>query len=260
MSSGLNSRVLSPSSLSSSFQFITADRHSEANYLSEESFSSVSDASSSDDDEIVWSVSDELSASVLTAPSTGTDLLSPDIFSDEEFIVLSPAATRPINAPDSGSSSPSASIVESGVEISSVDGLSDVLSNLNIDSEAESVRPVSQATTRRQRRNARRAKVATSVAPPVTAQVPSATTPKLRNTPPRADDRAASTTTTPKKRKARQPKVVKPKSKPQSASSVPPDARAGAGLGERPIVDDVSEVGDVKAAAVYEDAAQYIST
>ena len=52
-STGAVSRVLSPTSIASSFQYVTAsDRHSEVPTSSDESFGSISDETSSDDDEM----------------------------------------------------------------------------------------------------------------------------------------------------------------------------------------------------------------
>ena len=159
MSTGVTSRVLSPTSIASSFHYVTAsDRHSEVNSSSDESFGSISDATSSDeDDEIVWSVSD-LSAS---GSSRLQPLRSPGVLSDDEYIVLSPPLSQPPQSL-SGLSSLSASFIEDAVESSSIDGLSDVMSNLNIaESDAESARPTSQASSRRRRRRSGRAPAAT---------------------------------------------------------------------------------------------------
>jgi len=251
---GANSRMLSPASLSSSsFQFIASDRHSQANDSSEESFSSVSDATSSDEDEIVWSISD-LSASVVSRP---TPLRSPDVFSDEEYIVLSPPMPRPLDTArtyGSGNSSLSASIIDASAVTPSVDGLSDVLSNLNIDSDVDSVRPVSQATNSRARRRLRRRSRA-NVAAANTAPVATAAMPKPRKkkskTKVKSTPVAVIGATMPKKKKAKAAKAQPP-------SPVVPQP-TDSGLGERPIVDDVSEAGDVNAAA-YEEAVQYISS
>lgn len=238
-SSTATSRVRSPSSLASSFNFIASPHAMHANdpaLSSDESFESLSEDSSSDDDEIVWSVSD-LSASFI---SSQRDPRSPDIFSDDDFIVLG----QPNHAsPTTRSRSLDAPSV-------STDGLSDVLNNLTIEdsdasSDYSSVRPTSQAATPSKRNRRRKARAAASA--PSSAQGPtSPTTPKCNRKAKTASALADPTT----------PKKSRKKAKPVKVQS----AAMGAGLGARPIVDDVSEAGDARAASLYDDAVEYISS
>ena len=230
-SSGATSRVRSPSSLASSLNFIASPNamHADDRALSsDDSFESLSDDSSSDD-EIVWSVSD-LSASFI---SSQRDPRSPDIFSDDDFIVLGQRNRAGASATSRSSDAPSLS----------ADGLSDVLNDLAIDdssdtnSDYSSVRPTSQAATPSRRSRRRRPRAAASTPSP--AQEP--TTPA-----------------TPKQPKKASPKKSKKKAK--AAKPQPQPAATEAGLGARPIVDDVSEAGDVKTGLLYDDAVAYISS
>ncbi|KAI0818912.1 hypothetical protein BC629DRAFT_685713 [Irpex lacteus] len=255
--SGPASRVLSPTSIASSFQYVTAsDRHSEANSSSDDSFGSFSDVTTSDDDdEIVWSVSD-LSASGSSQPAAAAALRSPGVLSDDEYIVLSP----PLSQPRSGMSSLSASLMNTSVEASSVDGLSDDMSNLNLaesdsSTDTDSVRPTSQASSRSRRRKRRSGRAAAVASGSTTVPAPVAT-PKQKKKKSKAKVSAApasaagsATGTGKAKRK---------KAKAAEAKRVLLTAEEVAGLGERPIVDDVSEAGDTKT-AVYEEAVQYVS-
>ncbi|THH01702.1 hypothetical protein EW026_g1035 [Hermanssonia centrifuga] len=136
--------------------------------------------------------------------------------------------------------------------IDTQDGLFEGFSNLNLDSsDADSVKPASQASSsvkkRKKRARALRAKGGgTPVgATPIPAQTPANVTgPKKK-----AKKAAPAVATTKAKSKKR--------SKPKSAPSAVPSTGGEDGLGERPIVDDVSEAGDSR---VYEDAVQYVST
>ncbi|KAI0340523.1 hypothetical protein BDW22DRAFT_379985 [Trametopsis cervina] len=254
---GANSRVLSPTSLSSSFHYVTAsERHSaDANDSSEDSFGSISDVSTSDDDEIVWSISDLSSAGNPRQPAA---LRSPDILSDEEYIVLSPPLSQPRGA-NSSSSSSAGSVTDSGVEEWSV-GLSDVMSNLNIDdSDLDSVRPISQASsTRRRRRRAGRTSAAVSTTAPFAAPVPPVTTPKpkRKNSKAKVSSAPAAVPGASAPKSKKKPKAAKARPTP---ARVAPETTAKAGLGERPILDDVSEAGTEKTAA-YDEAVEYVST
>ncbi|KAI0693748.1 hypothetical protein BC835DRAFT_1061675 [Cytidiella melzeri] len=231
-------RMLSPASVASSLQHITAsDRHSEPTSSSDESFASISDASTSDeDDEIVWSMSD-LSVS---GSSQLAAMRSPGVLSDDDFIVLSPPLSQP-REPASQTTSLSSSFVGSGAQSSSFDGLSEVMSNLNItESDSASDRSSSKASSRKQRKRAARATTAATT--PVPA--PATTKPKKKKSKGTVGsapaERSASTSTKSKAKKAQA------------------SAKAQSGLGKRPIVDDVSEAGDAKT-AVYEEAVQYVS-
>ncbi len=263
--SGPASRVLSPTSIASSFQYVTAsDRHSEANSSSDDSFGSFSDVTTSDDDdEIVWSVSD-LSASGSSQPAAAAALRSPGVLSDDEYIVLSP----PLSQPRSGMSSLSASLMNTSVEASSVDGLSDDMSNLNLaesdsSTDTDSVRPTSQASSRSRRRKRRSGRAAATASGSATAPTPVVTPkPKKKKNKTKvnaAPASAAGSATGTGKAKRKKAKAAEAK-KVLLTASVPATETAEevAGLGERPIVDDVSEAGDTKT-AVYEEAVQYVS-
>ncbi|KAI0086303.1 hypothetical protein BDY19DRAFT_895006 [Irpex rosettiformis] len=228
-STGPASRVLSPTSIASSFQYVTAsDRHSEVHTSSDESFGSISDATSSDDDEIVWSMSD-LSASGSSRPAAGA-LRSPGVLSDNEYIFLSP----PLSQPQSGMSSLSASIIHPSAEASS--------------SDTSSVRPTSQASSRRRKRRSGRSAGAPSSS---NAAAPVATPKAKKKSKAKASTASASASASDAgKAKKKKAKAAKAKKGPSTTEE--------AGLGERPIVDDVSEAGDTKA-AVYEEAVQYVS-
>lgn len=263
--SGPASRVLSPTSIASSFQYVTAsDRHSEANSSSDDSFGSFSDVTTSDDDdEIVWSVSD-LSASGSSQPVAAAALRSPGVLSDDEYIVLSP----PLSQPRSGMSSLSASLMNTSVEASSVDGLSDDMSNLNLaesdsSTDTDSVRPTSQASSRSRRRRRRSGHAATAASGSATTPAPVATPkPKKKKSKAKvnaAPASAAGSATGTGKAKKKKVKAAKAKGVlPTASVPATETAEEVAGLGERPIVDDVSEAGDTKT-AVYEEAVQYVS-
>ena len=132
------------------------------------------------------------------------------------------------------------------------------LTNLTIEdtdsssSDNDSVRPTSQAAARPQRRRKRRSGAART--PPGNskpAQIPTASaTPKRQ--PARAQ--AAANTANAGQKKGRKTK------KATKVNVAPLVEREERGLGARPIVDDVSEVGDVKTTSIYDEAAQYISS
>ena len=247
------SRVRSPSaSLASSFSFIA---HSPAMHAddprglsSDESFASLSDESS-EDDEIVWSVSD-LSASII---SSQPGLLSPELFSDDDFIVLGQAqtSTRAVSARASGAPS-----------VASDDALSDVLRNLTVEDlysdEEDSVRVFTQPSTpsRRRKRRTARAVATPSLELKSPAQNPPPTTPRRK----KSKAKVAAPAVTPDSKKATKKKAAKKAAKKAQASAVPSAVKRGPGFGARPIVDDVSEVGDVKAMSLYDDAVQYVSS
>ncbi|EKM55653.1 uncharacterized protein PHACADRAFT_256432 [Phanerochaete carnosa HHB-10118-sp] len=241
-SSAAMSRVRSPSSLASSFNFIASPNAMHANDLalsSDDSFESLSEDSSSDD-EIVWSVSD-LSASFI---SSQRDPRSPSIFSEDDFIVLGQPSRA--DAPTSPRSSDAPSV--------SADGLSDVFNDLTIEdsldasSNFSSSRPASQAATPSKRSRRPKARAAATVsAAPSPAQMPTApVTPKRKRKVKAAPAPAAKEVVPKKSRKKAKAKKVQPATE--------------AGLGARPIVDDVSEAGDVKTVSLYDDAVQYISS
>ncbi|GJE86982.1 hypothetical protein PsYK624_030650 [Phanerochaete sordida] len=242
-SSAAMSRVRSPSSLASSFNYISSPRGMHASdpaLSSDDSFESLSE-DSSDDDEIVWSVSD-LSASFV---SSQRDPRSPSIFSEDDFIVLG-QPTRP--GPSAGSRSSVAPSL-------SADGLSDAITSLTIEDSSDeassacsSSRPASQAAApskRSRRRKPRKARAAVAAPPP--AQVPSAPA-----TPKRTKKNAAAPTPSTKEAAS--------KNKKRNAKAAKAQPAVDAGFGARPIVDDVSEAGDVKAVSLYDDAVQYISS
>lgn len=168
MASAAGSRGLSGASsrLASSLRNIGTAAHNDDPTLS--STESFTDINSSDDEEIVWSISD---LSVVSVPHTSSD--------DEDYVLLgradSPIAVHSI---PSGVTSLSASVLESRAGLSSADGLSDVFSRLQVeadDSDSESeVRPASQATTRRRTRSRPR-RSASSTVKKASAQAPPAT-------------------------------------------------------------------------------------
>ena len=256
-STGAVSRVLSPTSIASSFQYVTAsDRHSEVPTSSDESFGSISDETSSDDDEIVWSVSD-LSASGSSHPAAAPPR-SPSVLSDDdEYIFLSP----PLSQPQSGMSSLSASLISTNAGTSSADGLSDVIAGLNIaESDNDSIRPTSQASSRR-RRVRRSARIAAQKSSPKASDAPGpVATPKPKKKRSKAKVNATpASTPAPGASKPKKKKVKAVKAQGVLPASVAvADKAEEAGLGERPIVDDSSELGDTKA-AVYNEAVQYVS-
>ncbi|KIP09278.1 hypothetical protein PHLGIDRAFT_116527 [Phlebiopsis gigantea 11061_1 CR5-6] len=142
-----STRVRSPASLASSFQSIpgpaamhAADDAYHAS-SSDESFASFSE-DSSEDDEIVWSVSD-LSASVL---SSQAGLRSPELFSDDDFIVL---GQRPPTITTRAASTRTPSVGSADLE--------EVFAALTVDTAASPpATPESKKAAKRKARKARR--------------------------------------------------------------------------------------------------------
>ncbi|KAL1947666.1 hypothetical protein VTO73DRAFT_13390 [Trametes versicolor] len=217
-------RALSPgSSLSSYDYFSSHSRRASRSASSDESYGTVSDDASSDD-EIVLSFSDISALDVLS--QRGDDPRSPAVFSDDEFVIMS----RPRTPRE--------------------DDLTTTFSALSVGPSSASSSSSSSKSSRKRVKKKRAAAAAAAAAPNNGVPAPSASPVKASKESP----------------KSQSPSKAKRKAKRASAraSSVQSFA-ALAGLGDRPIVDDVSEAGTEYPAvyvppAVYESAQTYVSS
>lgn len=219
-------RALSPgSSLSSYDYFSSHSRRASRSASSDESYGTVSDDASSDD-EIVLSFSDISALDVLS--QRGDDPRSPAVFSDDEFVIMS----RPRTPRE--------------------DDLTTTFSALSVGPSSASSSSSSSKSSRKRvkKKRAAAAAAAAAAAPNNGVPAPSAGPVKASKESP----------------KSQSPSKAKRKAKRASAraSSVQSFA-ALAGLGDRPIVDDVSEAGTEYPAvyvppAVYESAQTYVSS
>lgn len=248
MASSTGSRGLAASSLSTSFQHLSR-HHSPAEehqvHSANSSFSTSSD-DSSEDDEIVYSISD---LSIISAPHTTADELS----SDDDFVLLgrtdSPIGVQSV---PSGFTSLSASVIESQAASSS---FSEAFSHLQVeDSDSDSaVRPMSQATTRRRRRKGR----ANSPRTDASAQPPSTSVIQPRTAAPREIEPTPQSTvshpSTPRRKRRR----------PRNTPSPSPQPAGTADRAEQTVTDDgpaSRKQSAVLSGSFYQEAVQYIST
>lgn len=250
---------------------LSASHISQATSDWSESFGHLSEDISSED-EIVWSFS-ELSSGAASPLSQRAQ--SPGTFSDDDLIVVS----RPRSPPQRFQSFPA------DPSAITVDALSRNLARLDIQSGRlhdpertpivrrsgdKLIAKAPSAPSTPKRRSRKRRSSSAAVAEPL-----SPTTPKAKQqpiTPPATPPASASKkkkhasakfavsvkepTTPPKS-----PKSTKAKSK--SAAPQPPAVgQEASGLGERPIVDDVSEAGDFAAGRLskYDEAVQYVTS
>jgi len=267
----------SPSARSLDHQDLSASHISQATSDGSESFGHLSEDISSED-EIVWSFSD-LSSGAVSPLSQRAQ--SPGTFSDEDLIVVS----RP--------RSPTRRFQSFPVDPTAitVDALSRNLARLDIqqtlihepdltpiargaggDKPAVKL-PSAQSTPKRRSRRRRSSSV--PIAEPLSPTTPKAGPLPISPpaTPPASASKKkkrASLKSTEKKTNAppkevanppKSPKAVKSKTKP-AVPQPPVVVREASGLGERPIVDDVSEAGDAAAGHLtkYDEAVQYVTS
>ena len=249
MSSSAGPRGLAPSSLANSVQQVSRHYSSEESHLSSsESFSTLSD-DSSEDDEVVYSISD---LSVVSAPTQSS---LDESSSEDDYVLLNRRADSPygVQSLSSGLSSLSASVIQSQAGVLSDAGLSDAFSHLQVeDSETESVRPTSQATTRRHRRgrSGRSAKTASAQSPGTSTSKPTTATPKKATT---AAPQATPSNSAPKRKKRKRSKLSK---------ATPPPAQVpkhAAHLGQEEKAETLP-ASAIVSASFYQEAVQYIST
>ena len=246
MPSTRSSRLLSPTS---SFDYLSSNVHSRE--ATDSSYSSLSDDSS--EDEIVWSFS-ELSSGMISPAPRSQRALSPGVFSEEEYIVLS----RP-RSPSRYQSLAATGATASRVDAASINALSHTFGNLSVRrtkpkktsrSNAAKKSPSSQSEspplTPRKRRGKKRASVPhpSPAKPPTTQQTPSkkGKKPVVSAVAPGLTAKKADS---PKAPKAKQAKVltVARVQKPNNETF--------------PVVDDVSEAGDARSG--YDEAVQYVT-
>lgn len=221
-------RALSPgSSLSSYDYFSSHSRRASRDASSEESYGTVSDDASSDD-EIVLSFSDISALDVLS--QRGDDPRSPAVFSDDEFVIMSRPRTP--REDDLATTFSALSVGTSGAR-----------------SAQQSSASSSSSSSKSSRRRVKKKRAAAG-APDNDVPSPSASPVKASKESPKSQSPSKA------KRRARRTSA--------RAASVQSFA-ALAGLGDRPIVDDVSEAGTEYSAlyvppAVYESAQTYVSS
>lgn len=216
-------RALSPGSSHSSYDYFSShSRRASQSASSDESYGTVSDDASSDD-EIVLSFSDISALDVLS--QRGDDPRSPAVFSDDEFVIMSlPRTPRE-------------------------DDLATTFSALSVGTSGASSSSSSSKSSRR-RVKKKRAAAAAAAAPNNGVPASSASPVKASKASP----------------KSQSPSKAKRKAKRASARGAGVQSFAAlAGLGDRPIVDDVSEAGTEYPAvyvppAVYESAQTYVSS
>lgn len=281
MSSTPSSRLISSVS---SFDYLSASSHSRqgSGESSDSSYVSVSDEISSDDDEILLSFSETGSPVRLSSPSSASPVRSqgaqsPNTFSDDDYVVFGGVKTPAENQYES--------FAAGGNAVANVESLTQTLAQMEIrqgrprkarsrrfprqqqsspdafeDDDAVSVRLVSQAPSpHRRARKPRR---------PAAAPVAAATSSDSESS---SSDNGThvKSPSTPKPKKGKKKKAAaSPKSSPSKTTSAKTTAATPGspkgkrpGLGERPIVDDISEAGDDKATPLgYEEAVQYVTS
>ncbi|KAK7693271.1 hypothetical protein QCA50_002838 [Cerrena zonata] len=275
MSSNTSSRLMSSVS---SLDYLSASTHSHVHSRegsggdsSDSSYISVSDEISSDDDEILLSFSEVSSPVRVSSPSPAVSqrAQSPNTFSDDDYVVFGGVKT-----PEGQFES----FTAGGSAVANVESLTETLAQMDIRQgrprkarsrrfapqhqqqqdadvfdDAASVRLVSQASSPHRRRKPRR-------------QAAAATTHSSDSDGSTSDASAPlKSSSTPKSKKSKKKKAAaSPKSSTKSPSktSTPNTPKAKrSGLGERPIVDDISEAGDHKNITPgYDEAVQYITS
>ncbi|KAI0797822.1 hypothetical protein C8Q75DRAFT_20866 [Abortiporus biennis] len=236
MTSSTSPRLLSPTS---SFDYISSIVHSrEHSSDSSDSYTSLSSDVSSDEDEIVWSFSD-ISA-ISGSPSLRSQRpLSPATFSDEDVIVVSRPRSRAHRFQ---------SLTVEGSGENNMEALSQTLATLQI-----------KTSNKHSKKASRSANAAATAS---TTSSPSKKRSKKRKS---ATNGAAvtSTTSTAEAQVVSAPSSPKKKRGKRKSPALAPAALAddADGLGERPIVDDISEAGDDKTVVSgYEEARQYVTS
>ncbi|KAI0080580.1 hypothetical protein K474DRAFT_211639 [Panus rudis PR-1116 ss-1] len=245
----------------SSFDYLSSNPHSRAGSDSSDSYVSdisLSDTgSSSEEDEIVLSFSDVSSVAVSQRAQ------SPNVYSDDDFIVLSRA--RSPERFQSLAAGGSVAVSLTG----DVDSLAQTLAQLE----------VHNAKPKRTGRKPKAAIDATSSnSPPPSLKKrnrkkKSAASLSDNAQPSLSTHSASSESGSPKKVKKNKKKKLAAAAAAAKKTETPKSAKVAelessvadnvdpAGLGERPIVDDVSEAGDHRAVAVgYEEAVEYITS
>ncbi|CAL1704215.1 unnamed protein product [Somion occarium] len=272
MPSTTSSRLISSVS---SFDYLSSSGHSREGSDSSESYITLSDEVSSEEDEILLSFSEVSSSAGIISPAISQGAQSPNTFSDDDYVVFGGVRT-PEGHFDS--------FAAGGSAVANVDSITETLAQLEIrqrrsrkarrnaqtsaNSDTASVRLVSQPASPKRNRKRRNAAVNSSddegSLPDVSAT-------------PSPSPHSNSSSPKPKKNKkkgkqgvvsASAPGLVSKKSDSSSKSSKSPKGTptktvvaSKAGLGERPIVDDVSEAGDYKVVtAGYEEAVQYVTS
>lgn len=271
MSSSPSSRLISSVS---SFDYLTASTHSHEHSRegsggesSDSSYISVSDEISSEDDEILLSFSEVSSPIRLSSPSPAISqrAQSPNTFSDDDYVVFGGVKTPEGHGRFE-------SFAAGGSAVANVETLTQTLAQLNL----REGRPRKARSKRFAPQHQQRADALDDVASVrLVSQAPS---PHRHTRKPRRPAAAAHSSdsegsssdasnpvkspSTPKSKKSKKKKAASPKSSPSKASVAPvlPKAKRS-GLGERPIVDDVSEAGDHRPTTPgYEEAVQYVTS
>ncbi|OCH95593.1 hypothetical protein OBBRIDRAFT_539723 [Obba rivulosa] len=220
MSTLADSGVLSPSSISS-YDYFSAPSHAGGSALSDSHGTLSEDLAS--DDEIVWSMSDISSSALQHA----AQLRSPATLSDDYIVLSRPISPRAV-----------------------LDGLSAAVASMSIGGPSSTApigrdanEPKTPMPSAPKRKRSKR-KVAAPVQPAATS---AKTTTSIA---------AAKASTQPS---PQQKRVISARRKAKHNAAAAQSA-ANSGLGERPVVDDVSEAGDHRVSTpAYRDAVQYIS-
>ncbi|KAI0928342.1 hypothetical protein AcV5_005942 [Taiwanofungus camphoratus] len=261
-------KVVSPST--SSYDYLSA-RSNSGTATQSESFSSWSDDVSSDD-EIIWSMSD-LSLSSSSMPGATVQQpeqpQSPGVLSEEDFIVLS--RPRTLSRPDTRRSSPTSSKQASAVQ-SSVNALPSEFKALSLvrpmanDSSFSSSRQVydnpsssdsstSSSSPKKSRKRGSAHRKSTSSGPRAAKPVKKSAAQSQAQT--ESSESNSPQTASPKKAKAKAKASAKKTA--GSATVAVSQSNGHHGLGNRDIVDDVSEAGDHAPPAPYQNAVEYIT-
>ncbi|PIL23830.1 hypothetical protein GSI_13581 [Ganoderma sinense ZZ0214-1] len=238
-------RALSPGSSLASCDFFSAQSHSQRDNLSSESgdsdsYGTLSDDGSSDDDEILLSFSDLSSADFLSQRGAYT----PAIFSDDEFVLMS----RP-RSPESDDLTASFSALSLS-RTSSSHGHRRFTSRSSADSQNSS-----QNNSLKKRNRKRRAAAAPGNAGTSDEQVQG----KSKGDPINAKPKHHSPSKA--RRKARRAAARAAAATPTAELALAPAPLAG--FGDRPIVDDVSEAGSEYShipPELYQSAQRYVSS
>ncbi|GBE82444.1 hypothetical protein SCP_0408280 [Sparassis crispa] len=243
---------------------LSPSRSSEASYDYLSARTDYSSVRFSDDDEIVWSVSD-------LSLSSSNDSVSPrsPACSEDDFVLLRPSASGYLTASSSPSSASVPSAENSPIRVS-VEDLSNRVSSLYLGpydspttpkpplSSIRAAQPPSVPSSSPKKRSKKKRTVSvsssTQSSTPAVSAAKAVSAKKLQQ---------ATNSATTKPAKAVSSKTTKKAKKAAAATSLVAAPVAvevqSSGLGNREVVDDVSEAGDYGPTA-YHDAVQYISS
>jgi len=262
---------MSPASLSSSYDYVSARSNSQS-----ESFGVLSDDTASDIDEIVWSISD-LSVSSLSMSGSlaqqGLRARSPATFSEEDYIVLSRARSPAHFVASPGSPNSLSSDVARAIEqelSAAISALSLTQATPKASATAALVPtrfdihralsiPADTSSSSARSSSQKKGKKGKAVSPEHPAGG-AGRTPKARKEKKKAKASSAavpgsSPPSSPSKKKVKTPTKKANAAGPTHVQVSSPSAE------QRAIVDDVSEIGDAPAdALIYQDAVAYISS